>query len=193
MPIKGKMIMLLGAVALGLVPVSSSYAQTTVPPETTPVAGEVQPVPGVCLDEDGDCDHLNLLTRLSETFGVELQALVDLVEQGYEPEEIWLALEIAAVSEGTTFEDALVMAKDQDGHGWGLLAKMVGVKPGSEEFRAMKEKYSPWGNGGGAAGARDDAVRNNAAHRNGQGNGKQDGQGNGSGNGRGNGRGAGRK
>jgi len=36
--------------------------------------------------------------------------------------------------------DAVALAEGTEGHGWGVLAKVLGVKPGSDEFFALKGK-----------------------------------------------------
>lgn len=81
-----------------------------------------------------------LLIKLSVEFNVDLVLLQDLSAQGYAPGEIWLALEVSSSSE-ISLQDALVLTDGSEGHGWGVLAKTLGVAPGSDAFHALKLKW----------------------------------------------------
>lgn len=89
-------------------------------------------------DSDGE-DHAALIARLSEDFGVEPAALEALLALGHSPGEIWLALEIMAATD-VSLDQAVLMAEDTEGHGWGELAQVLGLAPGSAEFMALKEE-----------------------------------------------------
>jgi len=135
MTMKRKIIALAAILALALAAGQNLFAQTI---DQTDTAGlEVQIT---ALNQAGEEDLMALLTRLSIQYTVELTVLQDLSAQGYEPGQIWLALEITATSE-TTLTDALVLVGETEGHGWGVLAQALGVKPGSAEFFALKEKF----------------------------------------------------
>ncbi|MEJ5184049.1 MAG: hypothetical protein WHT81_02900, partial [Rectinemataceae bacterium] len=77
------------------------------------------------------------LQKLASAFNVDVALLTSLYEQGYTPGEIWLALEIAKVTE-TPLEEAIPLAADAQGHGWGVLAAILEIAPGSEAFHALK-------------------------------------------------------
>jgi len=81
-----------------------------------------------------------LLIKLSVEFNVDLVLLQDLSAQGYAPGEIWLALEVSSSSE-ISLQDALVLTDGSEGHGWGVLAKTLGIAPGSDAFHALKLKW----------------------------------------------------
>lgn len=87
---------------------------------------------------DGE-DHAALITRLSEDFGVEQAALEALLAIGHSPGEVWLALEIMAATD-VPLDQAVLMAENTEGHGWGELAQALGLAPGSADFMALKEK-----------------------------------------------------
>lgn len=131
------LIALVGILAMTFFTVGSLSAQT-------PPATEVEET----LDEDLELDNLNpenaadlqiILTTLGQRYEVDVVVLTALIDEGYNVQEIWLALEIKAAT-GSTLEEALVKADGTDGHGWGVLAKVLGIKPGSDEFMALKGK-----------------------------------------------------
>jgi hypothetical protein len=91
------------------------------------------------LDQEAEGDPAAILAALAEKFGVDRVELQAYYDAGAAPGELWLALEIAA-NTTTPLADAVVLAQGADGHGWGVLAQVLGVKPGSDEFFALKGK-----------------------------------------------------
>ncbi|MDH7483855.1 MAG: hypothetical protein QHH01_04430 [Spirochaetales bacterium] len=77
------------------------------------------------------------LQKLASSFNVDVVLLTSLYEQGYTPGEIWLALAIMQASD-TSLEEAIPLAADAQGHGWGVLAAILEIAPGSEAFHALK-------------------------------------------------------
>ncbi|MDX9784784.1 MAG: hypothetical protein RBT72_08545, partial [Spirochaetia bacterium] len=73
-------------------------------------------------------EHEALMIKLQATFRVELRVLEGYVAEGYSPGQLWLALEIAR-ERNMGLNEALVLAQDSDGHGWGLLAQKLGIDP----------------------------------------------------------------
>lgn len=134
------LIALLAMMAITFFAVGNVSAQTL--PETEVVETEDT------LEDDLDLEELNpenevelqiLLTTLGERYEVDVLVLTGLIDEGYEVQEIWLALEIQRASE-MTLEEALLAAEGTDGHGWGVLAQALGIKPGSTEFMELKGK-----------------------------------------------------
>ncbi len=91
------------------------------------------------LDQAAEGDPATLLAKLAEEFGVDQTVLQGYYDAGATPGELWLALEISA-NTATPLTDAVVLAEGTEGHGWGILAQVLGVKPGSDEFFALKGK-----------------------------------------------------
>lgn len=91
------------------------------------------------LDQEAEGDPAVILAALAEKFGVDQAELQAYYDAGATPGELWLALEIAANTQ-TPLADAVVLAQGTEGHGWGVLAQVLGVKPGSDEFFALKGK-----------------------------------------------------
>lgn len=69
---------------------------------------------------------------------VEVQAVV---AQGFQPAEVYL---IAALSKLSGKAPAVVIDvyKKNRSKGWGFVAKELGIKPGSKEFKALKDGSS---------------------------------------------------
>ena len=109
---------LLAAAALGMSLPSALAAQSTTTDDTASTAPQA------------------LLVKLSASFDVPLSSLQALSAQGYKPGEIWLALTLAKVS-GKSLDDVISLTVGKQGHGWGVVAQVLGVKPGSPQFVAM--------------------------------------------------------
>jgi hypothetical protein len=54
-----------------------------------------------------------------------------------EPAEIYLALELSFLS-GKPLGTVLNIYKNNRGRGWGVVARTLGIKPGSEAFKQLK-------------------------------------------------------
>jgi hypothetical protein len=92
------------------------------------------------VNNDAGQDPTTLFARLSIDYNVDLTIIQGYYAQGYTPGDIWLALEVAKAS-GKTIDESLVLAAGQEGHGWGVLAQALGIKPGSTEFMALKQGF----------------------------------------------------
>ena len=106
---------LLAAAALGMSLPSALAAQSTTTNDTAPQA---------------------LLVKLSASFDVPLSSLQALSAQGYKPGEIWLALTLAKVS-GKSLDEVISLTNGRQGHGWGVVAQILGIDEGSPQFVAM--------------------------------------------------------
>lgn len=75
---------------------------------------------------------------MSTQFGVE-QAKIDAAIKidKMEPAEIYLALELSFLS-GKPLGTVLNIYKNNRGRGWGVVARTLGIKPGSEAFKQLK-------------------------------------------------------
>jgi len=91
--------------------------------------------------EELEGDPAVILAKLAEEFEVDEAELLAYFDAGASPGEIWLALEISA-NTAMPLADAIVLAEGSDGHGWGVLAQVLGIKPGSDEFFALKGKVN---------------------------------------------------
>ncbi len=79
---------------------------------------------------------------LSESFAVEAAILQTYVEDGYPVMDLRFALELSAAS-GRTLDEVLEIADGMTGRGWGVIARALGVDPGSEAFHAIRQAHRP--------------------------------------------------
>lgn len=91
------------------------------------------------LDQAAEGDPAAVLAMLAAEFAVDPATLQAYYDAGATPGELWLALEISAKT-AMPLADAVALAEGTEGHGWGVLAQVLGVKPGSDEFFALKGK-----------------------------------------------------
>lgn len=61
--------------------------------------------------------------------------------------DIYMAVEIARIT-GKTIDQVVVVYQNDRGKGWGVMAKELGIKPGSPEFHALKGNAKSKGNKG---------------------------------------------
>lgn len=92
-------------------------------------------------------------TDLSITYGVPVKKIEDLqVSIGMQPADVFMTLEIAALT-NQPLDNVVNNYKKNKGKGWGVIAKEMGIKPGSKEFHALKgkakDKKGKGGKGGG--------------------------------------------
>lgn len=129
---KKKTIILMAVLVFALVSAQGAFAQVD---GNEDFEDEIEMV-----NEAAEENPEALLVKLSVAFNVDLVLLQDLSAQGYAPGEIWLALEVSSSSE-ISLQDALVLTDGSEGHGWGVLAKTLGVAPGSDAFHSLKLKW----------------------------------------------------
>ena len=114
---------------------SGLFAQTTTGSVAT--TGSVQLDSEIAAVNSGAVsDPTALMAKLSLEFQVSASSLDTLLAQGYKPGELWLALELSKAS-GKSLSDVIALAQGKSGHGWGLVAQTLGLKPGSKEFTAL--------------------------------------------------------
>jgi hypothetical protein len=56
-----------------------------------------------------------------------------------EPADIYMTVELAMIS-GTPVDRVVEIYRVNQGKGWGVIAKQLGIKPGSAAFKALKNK-----------------------------------------------------
>ena len=67
------------------------------------------------------------------------------VEIGMNAGDIYMTVELTKITEKSVDEVVTVYTKNKD-KGWGVIAKELGIKPGSPEFHALKGKAKDKGN-----------------------------------------------
>ena len=103
------------------------------------------------LSIQAQADPSGFRARLGARFkigDVEINAVLSNVES---PGDAYMVLRLGEMS-GHTTDYVLRQYRAGKGKGWGALAKSLGIKPGSEEFHALKkghDLYDDKGKGGG--------------------------------------------
>lgn len=77
--------------------------------------------------------------ELSVEFGIPAVKVDELiVEAKMEPADVYVTFELARISEKPV-DEVVEVYKVNKTKGWGALAKELGIKPGSAEFKALKD------------------------------------------------------
>ena len=94
------------------------------------------------LNEIGASAKLDLpgfTAEVSLQWGVPQVQIQAALGQSLQPAEVYLAASLASLS-GKPLATVVDSYKKNKAKGWGALAKDLGIKPGSKEFKALKDK-----------------------------------------------------
>lgn len=91
------------------------------------------------INTNANLDLSAFKTDLSVSFGVSMPVIDNLFSQNMSAGEVYLALEISTVA-GKPIDDVILVYQRNKGKGWGVIAQEMGIKPGSDEFHALKGK-----------------------------------------------------
>ena len=122
-----------------------------VPASTT--AGGLQSFLGE-IDVTASADLGAFKVDLSVTFGVSEPKIDGLFELMASPADVYMTLRIGEVA-NQPVEQVVAEHKKSKGQGWGVIAKNLGIKPGSNEFHALTEGRLSSHSGGGSSGKQD--------------------------------------
>ena len=76
--------------------------------------------------------------EMNATFGVQQpQIQIWMTEEKLQPAEVFLVLEMGRIASKPP-ASVIAVYKKNKGRGWGAVAKALGIKPGSAEFKALK-------------------------------------------------------
>ena len=84
-----------------------------------------------------EADPSGFKAKLEARFNIgstEVNAVLSTVN---DPADAYIVLSLCEMS-GSTTENVIRKYKSGKGRGWGVLAKSLGIKPGSKEFKALK-------------------------------------------------------
>lgn len=77
-------------------------------------------------------------TQMKASYNISEQKLNYLsVTVGMQPADIYMTLEIGKIT-GKQVDDVVSVFQKNKGKGWGVIAKEMGIKPGSKEFHQLK-------------------------------------------------------
>ncbi len=78
--------------------------------------------------------------ELSISSGVSEKEITTLITvEKMEPADVYMAAEVASIQK-ISVEKVVTVYKKNKGKGWGVIAKELGIKPGSKEFKDLKGK-----------------------------------------------------
>lgn len=86
-------------------------------------------------------DAAGFQAEISLTWGQTAASVQMAMSQGLQPAEVYFAAALAKIS-GKPLTMVVELYKKNSNKGWGALAKELGIKPGSPEFKALKDKAS---------------------------------------------------
>lgn len=92
------------------------------------------------LNIKAEADSSGFRARLAARFKIgnaEVKAVISNVEK---PADAYMVLRLGEMSNQPT-EKVIERYKSGKGKGWGVLAKSLGIKPGSKEFHALKRNH----------------------------------------------------
>lgn len=125
------------------------------------------------------------VTNLSVTYKVDEQTIRDSLAQGMKPADVYMSLRLGSIT-GTPPAELQKGFLSNPGKGWGVIAKSLGVKPGSAGFKSLKSGAVK---AAGKEGKSSESGKDKSGKGNAGGNGKGGGNGGGNGGGGGGGKG----
>ena len=89
---------------------------------------------------EAKADLSSFTADISVTYNIPQTEVTKLITvENMEPADVFMVYEIAQADNKPVSEVTAVYKKNK-GKGWGAVAKELGIKPGSEAFKKMKEK-----------------------------------------------------
>lgn len=89
------------------------------------------------LNVQARADMNGFSVRLSTQFGVPLQQVHTIIRTVATPADAFMCLQLSKMTK-KHHDKVLQTYKNNKGQGWGVIAKKLGIKPGSPEFHALK-------------------------------------------------------
>ncbi len=117
------------------------------------------------VNTDANKDMTFFKANLAKTFNVTVPKVETCFKAGMNAGDAYMAFEISNLTR-KPIEDVITVYKTSKSKGWGVMAKELGIKPGSAEFHALKGK------------AKDKSKGNSKGNGTGGGSGKGNGKGN---------------
>ncbi|MCX7990631.1 MAG: hypothetical protein N2999_01150 [Proteobacteria bacterium] len=77
-------------------------------------------------------------SKLSLSFGVEKTKVESVISVSEKPADAYMIFRVAEISQKPV-EEVVTVYKKNKNQGWGKIAKELGIKPGSKEFKELKK------------------------------------------------------
>lgn len=127
------------------------------------------------VNTDANNDLASFKLSLTKTFSVTMPKVEACFKIGMNAGDAFMAFQISNITR-KPIEDVITVYKTSKSKGWGVMAKELGIKPGSAEFHALKGKAKDKskGNSGksNGTGKSNGNSKGNSGNSNGKGNGK---------------------
>ncbi len=94
------------------------------------------------IDQRAKEDLIRFNKELGSTFGIPVPDVEKLFEVLPTPGDVYMALRVGEVA-NVPVDRVVTEFKAHKGQGWGVIAKNLGIKPGSAEFHALKKGRLP--------------------------------------------------
>jgi len=91
------------------------------------------------LNIDAKADLTSFSAEVTLQWGTSAVQVASAMAQGLEPIEVYLAAALSKLS-GKPLTTVITAYKSNRKAGWGALAKSLGIKPGSKQFKELKDK-----------------------------------------------------
>lgn len=92
------------------------------------------------IDVNANADFGAFKAELGVTYNISDRKITELSTRfKMRPSDIFMTLECAFIS-GKAVDEVARIYKSSNGNGWGIIAKQLGIKPGSKEFHSLKAK-----------------------------------------------------
>lgn len=101
-----------------------------------------------------EADPSGFRARLATRFRIGDVEVKSVIGRVGKPADVFMVLRLGEMSNRPT-DDVIKEYKAGKGKGWGVLAKKLGIKPGSEEFHALKRGHDLHADGKSKAGDRE--------------------------------------
>jgi len=89
------------------------------------------------LNTQARTDITGFSSTLSNQFGVPMPQVQSIVKTVKHPADAFMCLQLSKMT-GIQTEKVVQTYKSNNGKGWGVIAKELGIKPGSDDFHALK-------------------------------------------------------
>jgi len=83
----------------------------------------------------------SFITNLSMTYHVDNDTIQGMLNKGIKPSDVYMTLRVAQVT-GQPTQQVEKGYLSNKAKGWGVIAKSMGIKPGSEDFQSLKSGAS---------------------------------------------------
>lgn len=89
------------------------------------------------VDANASANMESFKKEMTDKYKVDKSKMEEWMKGGMKPGDVYMTLETARASKKPV-DDVAKSYQENKGQGWGAVARQMGIKPGSPEFKAMK-------------------------------------------------------